>query len=723
MKVAVIYNKKEFDENDVISKFGLANKEFYSPETVESVASSLEKGGHNIRVIEGNKNVIEALQNFMPRVISGESPGMVFNMAYGIQGRSRYTHIPALLEMMGIPYLGSSPSGHAIALDKVLSKIIFLRNNLPTAKYRVISSIDEDFNDINYFPLIVKPRNEAVSMGMKIVNNTIELIEAAKPMLEEQQQVFAEEFIPGREFAIGVLGNGNMIETLPIVEIDLNGDPNAIQTYDDKTTAPKDKICPAPLQKELEEKLIQLTKDSFNALGLNDFARVDFRVSEKGEIYILEINSMASLGKSGSFYYASKVAGYSYTGLVNKMLDVAAYRYFGNTVNKMVSESPNPKSTKESINIRVRSYLRSQLPTIEDNLKRIVNINSHSANIDGNNKIGKFISDKFSVLGFNRQVFPQSECGNINYFTNHTDETNDVLLLCHSDTVFDYENSAPFDIDKSKLIGSGIAESKGGLTITLAALQSLKFNRALKNIRVGVLISTDDTTGGKFSKKIINDVSNVSKLVIGMKHSEGNGDLVTSCSGAIHYNIEVSNIKSELKKKEDLVGPVAKKLLALQKLSSEFENINVFIRDMKLQTNSTMRADYAFIKLVLLYKHRNQKDNIDKRVKEIITKGFKKGIQSQIKRVLSREPFEASSMSERIFNRIENIAKNIETNIGQTHRNISSNICHVSINIPSIEGLGPGGFLVRTPNEHILRDSIIDRATLLAMVIYESKHF
>ena len=83
MKVAIIYNK---DIKGVINTFGIQNKEFYNEKTVKNVAGSLEKAGHNVIVLDGNKQIIERLENFMPRVLEGEQMGMVFNMAYGIQG-------------------------------------------------------------------------------------------------------------------------------------------------------------------------------------------------------------------------------------------------------------------------------------------------------------------------------------------------------------------------------------------------------------------------------------------------------------------------------------------------------------------------------------------------------------------------------------------------------------------------------------------------------------
>ena len=101
MRIAVVHNRRNPEQPGVINVFGPQNREKYNPRTVERVARALEQGGHTVRVVDGNMDVIESLKDFMPRVIAGERPGMVFNMAYGIQGVSRYTHLPAILEMLG----------------------------------------------------------------------------------------------------------------------------------------------------------------------------------------------------------------------------------------------------------------------------------------------------------------------------------------------------------------------------------------------------------------------------------------------------------------------------------------------------------------------------------------------------------------------------------------------------------------------------------------------
>lgn len=166
MKVAIIYNK---DMTGVINRFGIQNKEIYNLKTVNMVFDALEAGGHNVELIDGNMHVIEGLQEFMPRSLEGEKQGIAFNMAYGIQGESRYTHIPAVLEMLGIPYVGSNPSGHALALDKVLTKVIMQKHGIPTPSFWTFSEPEEDMKNVEY-PVIAKPAMEAVSYGVRIVD-------------------------------------------------------------------------------------------------------------------------------------------------------------------------------------------------------------------------------------------------------------------------------------------------------------------------------------------------------------------------------------------------------------------------------------------------------------------------------------------------------------------------------------------------------------------------
>ncbi|MDX1359086.1 MAG: ATP-grasp domain-containing protein, partial [Clostridia bacterium] len=499
----------------------MQNKEVYNPQTVKLVAESLESGGHNVEVIDGNMKVIEQLQQFMPKVVDGEQMGMVFNMAYGIQGESRYTHIPSMLEMLGIPYVGSSPSGHALALDKVITKIILQKNGISTPDFWVFSSVDEDMSDVK-FPVIVKPKMESVSFGLRVVHNMEELKEAVDYIVKEfAQQALVEQFIRGREFAVGLLGN-NPVETLPILEIDLENDPDAIQTEDQKRSVPRNKICPADLPEDIAREMREQCIAAFKALQLRDFSRVDIRMDENGQIYILEINSMASLGLTGSYVHSAKVAGYDFKALVNRMLDVAAVRYFASRGGSAVDVV---SSKKVPTHIRMRGFLRSKQDNLERLLKKAVNINTHVRNVEGVNEFGNMIRKELGLLGFSHEVFPQVEVGNQLFFTNSYAGDYDILLLGSLDNRIRISEHDYFQMLDQKMTGSGIWEHKAGIISAIGALQSLRFTRALRKMKVAILLTTDNSLQGKFAREIVRQKTSKARYVMGLHGGDLSGSL------------------------------------------------------------------------------------------------------------------------------------------------------------------------------------------------------
>jgi len=323
MKIAVVYNN---DFEGVINTFGIQNKEVYPMETIKAVQEALQQGGHETALIEGNNRIIDSLSSFMPKISKGEVSGMVFNMAYGIQGENRYSHVPSILEMMGIPYVGSSPAGHVLALDKIVAKTIFFQQNLPTPKFWVFDEYNTDLSEVE-FPAIVKPKMESISFGLNLVYNEKELNEAVNKVFTTfQQSVLIEKYLPGREFAVCIFGNAHM-EALPILEIDLKG--KKFQNIDDKLVRPLPRICPAQIPMSLENEMKTISLKAYRALQMRDYARVDLRLDENGNVHILEVNSMASLNPDGSFAIAAKVTGRNYNRLINIILEHAWNRYFG----------------------------------------------------------------------------------------------------------------------------------------------------------------------------------------------------------------------------------------------------------------------------------------------------------------------------------------------------------------------------------------------------------
>ena len=681
MKVALIYNK---DISGVINTFGMQNKEFYNEKTVKRVAESLEKAGHNVAVLDGNKQIIERLENFMPRVNKGEQMGMIFNMAYGIQGESRYTHIPSLLEMLGLPYVGSSPSGHALALDKVLTKIIWKNNGLPTPDFWVFNNHHEDMSSVK-FPVIVKPKMESVSFGLKVVYNQEDLKEAIHFIVTEfEQQALVEQFIRGREFCVGLIGN-SQVESFPVLEIDLEGNPDAIQTVDDKQHKPKGKVCPANISKELAENMQKISIKAFKSLNLRDFSRVDIRLDENDNIYLLEINSMASLGETGSYTTAAKGAGYDFEALVNKMLDVASVRYFTNTIPQPGSIKSVPGTNQAS---RMRTFIKTRQQRTEKFLKKLIDADTYVRNVEGVNYCSGLVSAELSQLGFIQEIYPQLEVGNEQY-----------------------------------LEGTGIWENKGGIALLIAALQALKFSRNLKKVKIGILLITDSSIDGRYSKSIIQQKAENAKAVLSLSGSSKNGGLVLSRSGAALYHLETKMLKKDNPENVSNTALNFNRTLASITDISQNDSNNI-IAPFSIEFKSNIFKMYAHGSAGISVRYNSPEvlDEIEKKIKKILTSQKRSKIyQVKIEGGVKRPALLVSEKSQNYFESIVDLAKQIDVRITKEHRWSSADICHIKNDIPIIDGLGPVGEYLPSDNERIIRHSLIERALLLAIALIKKQ--
>jgi D-alanine-D-alanine ligase len=326
VKIAVVRNH---DLSGVINTFGQPCPEKYGGATVRNVVEALRAAEHEVLLCEGDKSLIATLEGFMPAHRDGRPTGLVFNMAYGIQGECRYTHVPAMLEMAGVPYTGSSPLGHAVALDKVITKHLIRAAGVPTPAFQVMRTGHEDPDGLQ-FPVVVKPRHESTSFGLDLVYDRKRLVSAVgKIVATYQQEALVEEYIEGRELCVALLGNQEM-DVFPFVEHDFGERKIRIITWEDKThrsAGEPEKICPAVVTASLAEKLRRIAVATFHACRCRDFARVDIRVDTAGNPFVLEINSMAALGSTSSFVLAARTAGLDYGRLVNRIVQTAHARY------------------------------------------------------------------------------------------------------------------------------------------------------------------------------------------------------------------------------------------------------------------------------------------------------------------------------------------------------------------------------------------------------------
>jgi len=246
--------------------------------------------------------------------------------------------------MLQIPYLGSDPLTLGICLDKSRAKEILTYHNIPNARFLVADQI-EDVSRVNFgFPLIVKPISEGSSKGIfssSLVKNVKEMEDEVKRILNSyNQSALIEEFLPGREFTVAVLGNGNEAETLPIIEIkyeDFPKDVVPLYSYEAKWILDTKENnfdvfeCPAKLDKNLEDKIKETVLRTYNILKCRDWSRIDVRLDKNGVPNIIEINPLPGImpdpNENSSFPKAARAAGMNYNQLIQSALYFAAKRY------------------------------------------------------------------------------------------------------------------------------------------------------------------------------------------------------------------------------------------------------------------------------------------------------------------------------------------------------------------------------------------------------------
>lgn len=270
---------------------------------------------------------------------------IAFNLSTGIRGESRQSQIPAILEMLGIPYVGSGVLAHGLALNKAAAKQMFRFYNVSTPYFQVFHNWKEKLDTALHFPLIVKPACEGSGFGIhkdSVVNSEEGLRKKVRELLQEYQPpVIAEEFIEGREFTVGILGNGDNKTILPVMEIDFEDIPEEFgkfYTFEVKSAfGEKTKYhCPAQISMETEDAVRENASRAFDALSCRDIGRVDVRVRD-GKPYIIEINSLPGLQPGYSdLPRMANTAGLSYEELINSILDEAIKRIESKSCTKTV---------------------------------------------------------------------------------------------------------------------------------------------------------------------------------------------------------------------------------------------------------------------------------------------------------------------------------------------------------------------------------------------------
>jgi D-alanine-D-alanine ligase len=331
-KIAVVFNLKKEPGPNMPEDF---YAEFDNLSVPTAIKEAIERKGFQAEMIEANEAFYEKIRfgNY----------DFVFNIAEGLNGGSRESQVPAILDMLNIPYTGSGVFTQALTLDKRRTKEILQFYGIPTPKFQLFTSYNQKLNPELRFPLFVKPNGEGSSKGIRndsLVFDEDGLRKMIKFVLSNyNQSALVEEYLEGREFTVALLGN-NPPRVMPIVEVTFDYLPEHIPKFDsyevkwvwDSPSNPVDPvICPANIPKELEKMIRATALNAFKVLGCVDLARIDMRLDKNGTPNVLEINALPGLMpdplENSRFPKACFTAGMRYDEIINTILIEAMKRY------------------------------------------------------------------------------------------------------------------------------------------------------------------------------------------------------------------------------------------------------------------------------------------------------------------------------------------------------------------------------------------------------------
>ena len=344
-KIAVLANIKDESQPKPEGVPPDAFADYDHIETIHHIQAALESDGHETKFLMADRTLPQTVQEY--------APDICLNIAEGLGGDAREAHVPALLEMLGIPYTGSRVLTNAISLDKTLTKRIWRDRRLPVAPFQEFTTGDEPLRPDLKFPLFVKPAREGTGMGVDakaIVKNEAGLRERIQYVVNTYQQpALVETFLSGREFTVGVMGCGDAklysrhpdwyddkdgFHRFPILELDASRSvtPNvysqAAKAKDVGEKGAPDYICPANIDPELEKKLKHFAYRAHVLLGALDVSRTDIRLDDEGNPRLLEINTLPGLTPGYSDLCLQAAAeGIAYNDLLLDILYLAAGRW------------------------------------------------------------------------------------------------------------------------------------------------------------------------------------------------------------------------------------------------------------------------------------------------------------------------------------------------------------------------------------------------------------
>ncbi|MFW6308425.1 MAG: D-alanine--D-alanine ligase family protein [bacterium] len=326
MKIGFCYDIEE--NHPLYNQIEESTAEYESEETISWMAEILGNLGQVIK-LPWHQDIFNDLKK--------HSPDVVFNITESWGTRNRESFVPNICEILGIPYTGSDGLALGVSLDKTMTKHIVNSLNIPTPGFFLVNNpanLETNFARYNLeFPLFVKPNNEGSSMGIKKtarVKNKQELENRVQEVYDRYKKpVLVEEFLPGREFTVSMLGNGRP-QVFPIAEI-LTGDGEFdFYAYEFKDNHDKTVKCPAPVSEKMKQEMVENSLEIFSALDCRDLARVDFKLDKQGQPSFIEINPLPGLSPFYSIYpFQAEKEDYDVPRIIEELINFALKRKGG----------------------------------------------------------------------------------------------------------------------------------------------------------------------------------------------------------------------------------------------------------------------------------------------------------------------------------------------------------------------------------------------------------
>ena len=302
---------------------------------VKQVARALRKQKHSVSIFGVHGDVKKLISG-----LSRRRPDLVFNLME--MWRDDVTgDIPVvgLLELLGLKYTGSGPGELYLAQDKALGKKILAFEGIGFPRFAVFSkNADLETGGNLRMPLFVKPLRMDASIGIDrqaLVSDAMAMMKRVVTIHEQlNDSALVEEYIEGREFYVGVIGNQTPV-ALPPIEVDFSGLPEGAPKvldskakWDERSKEYKGtRSVLAQLPDELRARLQKVSVDAYRALRVRDYGRVDLRLTETGDIYVIEVNASCYLERGSEFAMAAKATGIEYVDLIKRIVDLAMERY------------------------------------------------------------------------------------------------------------------------------------------------------------------------------------------------------------------------------------------------------------------------------------------------------------------------------------------------------------------------------------------------------------